>query len=173
MTIASVPAFYNPDRLLEVYRVPYQERASQAQAWATEHQITPAHCDARRLALLLIDVQNTFCLPDFELFVGGRSGRGAVTDNQRLCQFIYENLGQITTIIPTLDTHTAAQIFHPLFWVDEAGNAPAPMTMISYDEVMAGKWRVNPAIAPLLSTDDLPAFAQHYTQQLSAEGKYP
>ncbi|NJN21191.1 MAG: isochorismatase [Leptolyngbya sp. RL_3_1] len=178
MTTAALPAFYNPDRLLEVYRVPYQERTAQAQAWAAAHQITPAHRDVHRIALLLIDVQNTFCLPDFELFVGGRSGLGAVTDNQRLCRFIYENLGQITTIIPTLDTHTAAQIFHPLFWVDEAGNSPAPMTMISYDEVMAGKWRVNPAIAPLLGADDLPAddlpaFAQHYTQQLSAAGKYP
>ncbi|MDA0265805.1 MAG: isochorismatase [Cyanobacteria bacterium] len=173
MTTAPLPAFYDPDRLLEVYRVPYQARTGQAQAWAAEHHITAAHGDTRRIALLLIDVQNTFCLPDFELFVGGRSGLGAVADNQRLCRFIYENLGQITTIIPTLDTHTAAQIFHPMFWVDEAGNPPAPMTMISYDEVMAGKWRVNTAIAPLLGTEDLPAFAQHYTQQLRDAGKYP
>ena len=39
--------------------------------------------------LLLVDVQNTFCIPGYELFVGGQSGNGAVEDNMRLCQFIY------------------------------------------------------------------------------------
>ena len=38
------------------------------------------------------DVQNTFCLPDFELFVSGRSGTGAVDDNRRLCEFIYRHI---------------------------------------------------------------------------------
>lgn len=44
------------------------------------------------MCLLLIDVQNTFCIPSFELFVGGQSGTGAVEDNRRLCEFIYRNL---------------------------------------------------------------------------------
>jgi hypothetical protein len=121
-----MPEFFQADRVAQVYRVPYQERAIAARAWAQQYDITPASQDSLRLCLLLIDVQNTFCLPEFELYVGGRSGQGALDDNRRLSQFIYQNLGVITAITPTLDTHTAAQIFHPLFWVDSDGQPPAP-----------------------------------------------
>ena len=65
---------------------------------------------------MLIDVQNTFCIPDFELYVGGRSGRGAVEDNTRLCEFIYRNLGNITHITATMDTHMTMQVFHAIFF---------------------------------------------------------
>ena len=68
---------------------------------------------------MLIDVQNTFCIPDFELYVGGRSGRGAVEDNARLCQFIYHNLGRITKITATMDTHVTMQVFHAIFFIDK------------------------------------------------------
>ncbi|MEL6383615.1 MAG: isochorismatase [Cyanobacteria bacterium J06626_18] len=172
-TQTPIPAFFDPQKVDQVYRVPYQDRASEAKAWANAQGITPAGSDRKRICLLLIDVQNTFCLPEFELFVGGRSGMGAVEDNQRLCQFIYENLGIITTIAPTMDTHTAAQIFHPLFWVDTEGNPPAPMTMINHEDVVAGKWRVNDAIAAQLKETDAQQFALHYTQRLSQDSKYP
>ena len=56
----------------------------------------PASRRLVRLCLLAVDVQNTFCIPGFELFVAGRSGTGAVDDNRRLCEFIYRNLGTIT-----------------------------------------------------------------------------
>ena len=172
-TQSPIPVFFDDQNVDQVYRVPYQDRASEAKAWAATHDITPASSDLTRICLLLIDVQNTFCLPEFELFVGGRSGIGAVEDNQRLCRFIYENLGAITTIAPTMDTHTAAQIFHPLFWVDTDGNPPAPMTMISHEEVVAGKWRVNEAIAAQIPTIDPQQFALHYTQRLTQDSKYP
>jgi len=168
-----VPDFFQAEKVDQVYRVPYQERAAAARAWAKQHAIAPASRDRFRLCLLLIDVQNTFCLPEGELYVGGRSGRGAVEDNQRLSQFIYQNLGVITTIAPTLDTHTAAQIFHPLFWVDSEGQPPAPMTMISYDAVVAGKWQVNPEMAPYMAVEDLQEFALHYTRRLNYDSKYP
>ncbi|MBD2108356.1 isochorismatase [Nodosilinea sp. FACHB-13] len=169
-----VPDFYNPSRVGEVWSVPYQQRAAEAKAWAKAHHIAPAAEDDRRLCLLLIDVQNTFCIPGFELFVGGRSGQGAVDDNRRLGEFIYRNLGQITTITATLDTHQAMQVFHPLFWVDAEGENPPPMTMIHYDDVVQGKWRVNPAIsANLTASRDLQEYALHYTKTLDDRGKYP
>ena len=171
-----IPKFFNPDRVGDVWRVPYQQRSVEAKAWAKAQDIVPAAEDELRLALLLIDVQNTFCIPDFELFVGGRSGLGAVEDNQRLCQFIYRNLGHITTIIPTLDTHTAMQVFHAEFWVDAQGQSPDPMTLIHYDDVVQGKWRVNPAIADSLRPghyDQLQEYALHYTRTLDTQGKYP
>lgn len=169
-----VPDCFDPNRVGDVWPVPYQQRAAEAKAWAAAHNITPAAQDERRLCLLLIDVQNTFCIPGFELFVGGRSGQGAVDDNRRLAEFIYRHLGQITTITATLDTHQAMQVFHPVFWVDGKGEHPAPMTLIHYDEVVQGKWRVNPAIAPNLSAPrDLQEYALHYTKTLADRGKYP
>lgn len=179
MTITTqlpIPLHFDRDRVGEVWRVPYQERALQAKQWAEAHQILPATKDKRRICLLAIDVQNTFCIPGFELFVGGRSGLGAVEDNIRLCEFIYRNLGVITEIIPTLDTHTALQIFHVDFWIDARGKNPDPMTTITLAEVERGVWKVNPAVADGLARDNdvaLQTYALHYVKQLSADGKYP
>jgi nicotinamidase-related amidase len=172
-----IPAHFDPQSVGQIWRVPYQQRSDAAIAYAQTHQITPAAQDQTRVCLLAIDVQNTFCLPDFELFVGGASGMGAVDDTRRLCEFVYRNLGQITTIVPTLDTHQAMQIFHPVFWVDAAGHHPTPIaTMIHLDDVESGRWRVNPAVADRIAGGDyerLCAHALHYTRQLTAAGKYP
>jgi nicotinamidase-related amidase len=176
-----LPAHFDPVQVGSVWRVPYQQRAAEAEAWAQAQGIRPAGEDKRRICLLAIDVQNTFCIPEFELFVGGRSGTGAVADNQRLCEFIYRNLGQITEIAPTLDTHTAMQIFHPIFWVNAAGEHPLPAaTMITLADVEQGVWRVNPSVAySVANTIDqsdyaaLQNHALHYTRQLTQAGKYP
>lgn len=171
-----IPAHFDHTRVGKVWRVPYQERAAQAKQWAKHHQIAPAAKDTTRICLVLIDAQNTFCIPDFELFVGGRSGMGAVDDNTRLCEFIYRNLGVLTEIAPTMDTHTAMQIFHSDFWVNDAGESPAPLTMIQLDEVQQGRWKVNPAIAYSLASGHyiaLQSFALHYVKRLSDNGKYP
>jgi nicotinamidase-related amidase len=172
-----IPSFFDPQSLREVWRVPYQDRAHQAQDWAKLHGIAPAAKDTTRLCLMAIDVQNTFCLPEFELFVGGRSGTGAIDDNGRLCEFIYRNLNRITEIAPTLDTHTAMQIFHPIFWVNDAGEHPIPAaTTITYEDVCNGVWKVNPGMTYSLAGGHylaLQKHALHYVKQLSDEGKYP
>ena len=175
-----VPRFFNPDTVGKIWRVPYQDRAAEARTYATENKLSPAYTDRARVCLLAIDVQNTFCLPEFELFVGGRSGTGAVDDTRRLCEFVYRNLDTITEIAPTMDTHAATQIFHPVFWIDEQGEHPAPMTMIHYEEIESGKWRVNPTVAKSLANVqsgtkpiDVNLFAQHYAKTLDTASKYP
>ena len=173
-----IPEFFNPATAGQIWRVPYQSRAAEATAYRQQHSITAAHADEAKVCLLAIDVQNTFCLPDFELFVGGRSGTGAVDDTRRLCEFVYRNLDVITEIVPTMDTHSAAQIFHSVFWVNEAGEHPAPMTMISYDDVEQGVWRVDPLLAKSLASAETSAqsieqFAYHYAKHLRDHGKYP
>ena len=178
-TSLPIPDYFDPLRVGEVWQVPYQARAMEAKAWAKQHHLSPAAVDRNRVCLLAIDVQNTFCIPGFELFVGGQSGRGAVEDNLRLCEFIYKNLGIITDIIPTLDTHTVTQIFHPHFWVNEAGENPAPMTMIPLTDVENGLWKVNPAIVSSLKKSDqinhlsLEEYALHYVTRLDRSGQYP
>lgn len=171
-----LPPFFSPEAASRVYRVPYQERADQALEWASRHGIRPAAGDERRTALLLVDVQNTFCLPEFELFVGGRSGRGAVLDCARIASFLYRNLDRITQVVVTLDTHTAAQIFHPLFWVGPEGAHPPPHTVITHADVESGRWRVNPELAPAVAPHagfDVEAWALHYARRLAEGGKYP
>src|ERR671933_733606 len=140
-----LPKHFDPSRVGEVWRVPYEDRAREAEAWAQECGLRPAAEDGFRVALLAVDVQNTFCIPDFELFVGGRSGTGAVDDNRRLCEFVYRNLGSITQIFPSLDTHHAMQVFHAIWLVDDEGNHPDPYTLVSAGEVASGRWRANPA----------------------------
>ncbi|HXK08500.1 MAG TPA: isochorismatase [Vicinamibacteria bacterium] len=171
-----LPPFFDPASASRVYRVPYQERAAQAQEWARARGIRPAAADLRRVALLLVDVQNTFCLPEFELFVAGRSGRGATDDCGRIAAFLYRNLDWITEVVVTLDTHTAAQIFHPLFWLDAEGGHPAPHTVITVADVESGRWRVNPALAQAVAPRagfDVDAWARHYARRLAEGDKYP
>jgi nicotinamidase-related amidase len=97
-----------------------------------------------------------------------------VEDNIRLCEFIYRNLSQITQIALTMDTHTAVQIFHAAFWINDAGEHPSPMTLISAAEVEQGLWQVDPAIAAALQQpyETLQAYALHYVQQLAQQDKY-
>jgi hypothetical protein len=78
-----VPPHFAPDRVGIVWRVPYQARAQEAREWAARHGIRPAAADTLRIGLLIVDAQNTFCIPDFELYVGGRFGTGAVDDSRR------------------------------------------------------------------------------------------
>ncbi|MGD2152850.1 MAG: hypothetical protein PVG79_06245 [Gemmatimonadales bacterium] len=172
-----IPSHFEPARVGEVWRVPYQARADEAAAWAREHELSAAAADSPRICLVLVDCQNTFCIPGFELFVAGPTGRGAVEDNIRLCEFIYRNLGVITQITPTMDTHTAMQIFHPVFWVNEEGEHPAGgATIISDEEVERGVWQVNPAVAASIADGDyeyLQRHALHYLGTLAEGGKYP
>jgi nicotinamidase-related amidase len=169
-----LPRHFDPESVGEIRRVPYEERAREARAWAAEHGLRPAHEDALRVCLLAVDVQNTFCVPGFELFVGGRSGTGAVDDNRRLCAWIYRHLDTVTEVIPSLDTHHAMQVFHAIWLVDERGEHPAPYTLVSAEDVAAGRWRADPAVAAGLGHD--PGYAErhllHYTRALAAGGKY-
>ncbi|MDJ0882915.1 MAG: hypothetical protein QNJ48_02075 [Desulfobacterales bacterium] len=169
-----LPAHYRPEQTGDVWRVAYQERAADAEAWRQRYGLEPAGNDAYRIGLLLVDVQNTFCIPGFELFVGGRSGTGAVDDNRRLSAFIYRNLHRITTIAPTLDTHQAVQIFHSIFLVDREGRHPEPYTLVTAADVEAGRWRFNPAVAAGLGIQpgEGQVFLNHYTRTLAAEDKY-
>src|SRR5438067_3185946 len=169
-----LPAHFDPSRVGEVWRVPYEERAREARAWAREHGLEPAAGDPFRLCLLAVDVQNTFCVPEFELFVAGRSGTGAVDDNRRLCEFVYRNLSEITQILPSLDTHHTMQVFHAIWLVDEHGNHPAPFTLVSADDVAAGRWTVNPEVAEALGfdVDYARRHLAYYTHRLAAGGKY-
>lgn len=169
-----IPDHFDPEALTSFWKVPYDKRAAGAERWAEKHGVPPAAADRTRICLVAVDVQNTFCLPGFELFVSGSSGQGAVDDNRRLCEFIYRNLGAITTIFPTLDSHQALQIFHSLFLVDAEGSHPPPMTQVTAAEVEEGRWRVDARAAAAIGMkpEEANRFLDHYTRRLEASGKF-
>ena len=164
-----LPPHFDPGRAGEVWRVPYQQRALDAQAWSEEHGLRPALEDGFRICLVAVDVQNTFCIPGFELYV-----QGAEHDNRRLCEFLYRNLGAITATIPTLDTHKAMQIFHPIWLVDADGGHPEPYTLVTPEDVEAGRWGINPAAVEGAGFEA--DYAQNqlldYTRKLARSSKY-
>ncbi len=167
-----IPNHYDSSKLDTIWQVPYMERAAGARAWADQHSIPAAAKDMKKIYLLLVDPQNTFCLSTGELSVGG-----AVEDNGRLCEFMYRNMGSITKIAPTMDTHTASQIFHQIWLVNDDGDHPDPATMITVDDVKSGKWRMNPAVVDPdvvmnATYTGLQAHLQHYVNELEAGGKY-
>ena len=51
-----IPTHFNPAKVSEIWRVPYQQRSMEAEVWTKQHNIKPAAEDASRVCLLLIDV---------------------------------------------------------------------------------------------------------------------
>ncbi len=154
-----LPPHWDRARVEEVWRVDYEERAREAEKWGRQWGAATPGTDDPRVALLIVDAQNTFCTPGYELFVPG-----APDDNRRLCEFVYRNLGAITRIFPTLDTHRAMQVFHAAWLVNAEGRHPAPYTVVSAEDVKSGVWWASdPAEQqPLLD----------YVQALEAKGRY-
>lgn len=159
------------------WTVNYAKREEEALELAKKNKIKPASMDQCKICVMPIDMQVTFCSPQGELFVAGRSGDGAVQDCINLSRFGYEYLDLITEWAPTLDTHLIYQISHPLFWINDKGEHPAKnITLITYDDVLNGKWKVNPEAAEVVtkgSLNWLQSYALHYTRELTADGKYP
>ena len=164
-----LPKHYDPSKADNVFQVAYQNLEADATEYRKDNNVQIAATDKYKIGLMVIDAQNTFCTPGYELYV-----QGAEKDNKRLSKFIYENLGYISKVFPTMDTHTAYQIFHTAFFQDAQGNHPAPMTMITTDDIRSGKWEVNPGAAAGLgvSYTALKKHVLHYAEQLEAKGKY-
>lgn len=175
-TSLPLPGLHDPARAGQwSYRPDHQMLLAQAAAWRREHAIGPAAADQRRVHVLLIDVQKDFCFPEGALYVGGRSGTGAVDDAARLAAFVYRNAGVITEITCTFDTHHAHQIFFSSFWVDADGQPPAPHRVVTTDDIDRGLLRPSPHLAAWLGDGDeqwLARQARHYCAELQRAGKY-
>lgn len=169
-----IPKHFNPKSVSTIWNVDYPRIAQNAINWRRKYKIPPASEDKKKICLIAVDTQNTFCMPGFELFVGGVSGKDAVDDSRRLCEFIYRNLSSITQIVATLDTHFTAQVFHPIFFINNRGEHPSPYTEISVDDIESGKWEFNESIGPSLNFE--PGFGQrhlrHYVKTLAKTGRY-
>lgn len=174
-TILPLPAFYDPANVVNDTRwINYAQLQDEADKARRQFGLKSASTDRFRIGVLAIDVQNTFCHPQGELYVAGMSGTGAVDDAQRLVEFIYRNLGVITKINCTLDTHRMYAIFHPTFLVDDQGRHPAPFTNVTHADVVSGKWQPSPRMTSALGISPMAALRHlaHYTAELEKAGRY-
>lgn len=149
--------------------------AAAAAPWRRRLDLHPATEDTTRRILLLIDEQRDFCLPEGALYVGGRSGRGAVEDTERVVRFIYRNLGNLTEIVCSLDSHTPQQIFFSSFWIDASGDQLESHREVLASEVEAGTAAPNPALAGWFGNGSakwLCRQAADYCRRLEETGRY-
>jgi nicotinamidase-related amidase len=171
-----VPAFYDPSHAARWdYRPDQQRLFEEAGRWRAAHGIAHAASDARRVVLLLVDVQKDFCFPEGTLYVGGRTGRGAVEDNDRLARFIYRNLARITEVTCTMDTHTPFQVFSPAFWQDATGAPLKAHREITAADVEEGRLRPHPHVAHWVAgggDEWLLRQVLFYCRRLEQDGKY-
>lgn len=119
--------------------------------------LADAAADRHKTLLLAIDVQQDFMEPAGSLAVPGSQG-----DVARLTRWMYANLAKLSRVICSLDTHSIQQIFHADWWKDAAGNPPAPFTIITAEDVLAGIW------LPRAGTEER---SLHYLQKLAEAGQ--
>lgn len=110
------------------------------------------------MQLLIIDPQNDFCRKD-----GALSVPGADADMDRLARFLHHQRQHITGVTVSLDSHHRLDISHPLWFVDDAGNPPAPFTRVRASDVEAGRWHPTCDAGRTL----------RYLQALDARARYP
>lgn len=137
-----IPSVYEPRKVGTLFA----PDVASATAEGARLGLPPATRDARKVALVLIDAQIDFIHDGGALRVPG-----AVDDTRRTIEFLYENVSQISTIVASLDSHLAFQIFYPTWWVDERGHNPPPFTLIGPDELSRGTYR--PLFDPAWSID--------------------
>jgi len=171
-----IPEHYDPEHARRfAYRPDAQKLFEAATAFRRERHLLPAASDVRRNHLLLIDVQRDFCFPEGTLYVGGRSGQGALDDNDRIARFIYSNLPAISEITCTLDSHLPFQIFFAPFWVDRNGAALSPHRTLSVEEIRSGEAQPNPDVVDAVGAPDLEWLTRQvlfYAESLAKAGRY-
>ncbi|WP_028316718.1 hypothetical protein [Desulfatibacillum aliphaticivorans] len=110
--------------------------------------------------LLIIDPQNDFCDPNGNLYVPG-----AEEDMKRLADMIVRIKDEIDHIHVTLDSHKKVDISHPIWWKNAQGENPQPFTLISSEDVEAGRWAA--------ANPDFQERSLEYLRALEAAGRYP
>jgi nicotinamidase-related amidase len=171
-----IPVHYDPRHAREFsYRPDAQALFDAATLFRREQHLLPSASDLRRNHLVLIDAQRDFCFPEGTLYVGGRTGQGALEDNDRIARFIYENLPAISEITCTLDSHLPFQIFFAPFWVDSAGAPLKPHRTISVDEISSGAVRPNQDVVSAVGAPDFAWLTKQvafYADSLAKASKY-
>ena len=172
----ALPPLFVPDRATDyVYDPDPVAVARAAGEWVSRRSIAPTAGDRERTLFLLVDLQKDFCFPEGSLFVGGRSGRGALDDNGRVATFLYRNLDRISATLATLDSHLPHHVFSPSFWVGSGGEPLEAHRVVAAAEVREGRVLPRPELASWIAGGDyqwLRRQAIHYCEELERRGRY-
>jgi nicotinamidase/pyrazinamidase len=126
---------------------------------------------ALKLHVVCIDDQNDFTDVNGSLYV-----KGGDENVKRAASMITRLRDKITDIHVTMDSHHKVDISHPLWWVDEHGNKPGPITGVSLnpDGTFHFKNFITGAEAKgrtrAMSARDRTA---KYIEALTRDGRYP
>ena len=172
----AIPNFFSAGNAADFNYAPdFGKLLAAATALAKSSNFTSIKDARKKVAFLGIDLQKDFCFPKGTLYVGGRSGTGAIDDNVRIAEFLYKNVGLITHTVLTMDTHFPFQIFFSTFWNDADGNPVPPFTEISVDDIASGKYVVSPVAAAACAGGNYTWArnqAKFYAEELKKAGKY-
>jgi nicotinamidase-related amidase len=84
---------------------------------------------ALKVHIVCIDDQNDFTDPNGSLFVKG--GDENVRRGARMIERLTDKISEIHV---TMDSHHKVDISHPLWWLDDHGNKPGPITGVTLDD---------------------------------------
>ena len=170
-----MPPFFDPANASNWNYDPNMEMLrSAAHEWRKVHGLSDAVTSDERVLVVDIDSLRDFCHPQGALFVGGRSGTGAIEDSVRTATFIYRELAHIDSIMRIFDTHEFFHIHTPSFWQYADGTPISANTVIPLEFIAGGQVEVVPAMANLMGWDNaswLNAYVIHYAMKLEREGK--
>lgn len=141
----------------DAWRGAYAARFQEFTTAGQQAGLTPAHNDAEKIAVILVDYQHDFVDP-----TGTLSVPGAQADVARFLHWFYAHAAQITTIYVSLDTHLPFQIFFGAWWHNpRTGEHPQPFTPICVADLDNGLW------APLFE----PEWSDYYVRMLSQQAR--
>lgn len=149
----STPTIHLPDKIATWgHSVSPGDLFLAARQYRQENEVVPIVEDVKDkdrqvIRLLLID-----CQQDFTSMGGVMYQEGVEEVTERICQFIYENAGTLTSVTPISTNHFPFQIFFPAFWTNEKGESPEPDTLITAEDVENDVWKPVPELAEWLAS---------------------
>jgi nicotinamidase-related amidase len=149
---SNTPALFSTQ---DAFRGPYAARIQEFTEAGRQANLSPAHEDREKIALVLVDYQHDFVDPRGTLYVPGSQD-----DVTRLLSWFYTNAHKITSVYASLDTHLPFQIFYSSWWKNtKTGEHPQPFTPITVDDVDNKRW------VPDIQPDWSIRYVHHLQQQ--------
>jgi len=117
----------------------------------------------KKVVVLIVDPQKSFCSPNGELFVPG-----ADKDMDRLALMVKRTKKVVCDYFVSVDSHRIIHIASPIWHIStDTGKHPTPFTIITKDDVCGKnpKWRAyNPAYQK---------WTEYYVTKLAENNRYP
>ncbi len=169
-----VPAHFDPDRVGEVWRVPYEDRAREARAWAEEHGIGPRPRTRSASASSRSTSRTRSASRTSSSSSAAAPARARSTTTAGCASSSTATSARSRRSSRASTPTTRCRSSTRSGWSTSRANHPEPYTLVSPEDVASGRWRVNEAVADALGIDRglRRAALEHYTRRLAEGGKY-